>query len=281
MRRKSETIEIAGGLAGAAGVEQAADVFHALGVGLGEVGPGALVFAEHLAGPEDVDGAPGAGEFADGFLEAGDGAAVEAEDVEELVPEGLAFSRLARLVLPVRPEADGAVFDFVPGKRHGEWGVGVAGTGEKYGKTLVRAREKWGVLRGSAGYGDRHLPAPPHPGGMPSLIPRSGHIIYISESIGTRPMTSSGHMELHLGHEPMYLTPTSRSVCIGEPHDESPVPRLGPRHPDDGALPHPTGSHPSPNCGGCSLRLLFHTNSSRSWTPRGWIVRPPLSIPRA
>lgn len=50
---------------------------------------------------------------------AGDVAALLAEDVEEGVPERFRLGLFAGLVLPLLREGNGAVFDLVPGKRHG------------------------------------------------------------------------------------------------------------------------------------------------------------------
>ena len=51
---------------------------------------------------------------------------IRAEDVEELVPEGLAFGGFARFAPPFLADGDGAVADLVPRLRHGRrvtWGV--------------------------------------------------------------------------------------------------------------------------------------------------------------
>ena len=50
----------------------------------------------------------------DRLLEGGNGAAADAEDVEEVVPEGLAFGGLARFAPPFPAEGDGAVADLIP-----------------------------------------------------------------------------------------------------------------------------------------------------------------------
>jgi len=76
----------------------------------------ALVLDEELAAPEEVDGALVAFEVGDIRLEGGEGGAAEAEDVEELVPEGLLLGALGAVASVVAGEADGAVADFVPGK---------------------------------------------------------------------------------------------------------------------------------------------------------------------
>ncbi|MEI6607169.1 MAG: hypothetical protein WCP35_17795 [Verrucomicrobiota bacterium] len=54
---------------GAAGIHQAANVPQTLGMRLVQVLAGGLVLDEDAARPEDVDVAPIAGEFFDGFLE--------------------------------------------------------------------------------------------------------------------------------------------------------------------------------------------------------------------
>ena len=111
--------EVTGDFLAAPGVHEATDVFHALRVGLAEVFTGALVLGEQGAGPEEVNVGPVAGELFHRLLEAGDDAALLAEDEEEGVPEGFGLGVLARLVLPVLREDNGAVFDFVPRERHG------------------------------------------------------------------------------------------------------------------------------------------------------------------
>jgi len=108
-----------GNLAVAAGVLEAADVGQALRMRLAEIGAGRFVFDEQLAGPEQVNKASVAGEFLDRFLEGGHGAAADAEDVEELVPEGLVFGGFAGFGLPILAKGDGAVANLVPRQRHG------------------------------------------------------------------------------------------------------------------------------------------------------------------
>ena len=73
---------------------ETADVFHALGVGFIEIRSGGFVLDEDAGRPEKIDLAPGSREFPHGFLEGGDGAALDAEDVEELVPKCLALGFL-------------------------------------------------------------------------------------------------------------------------------------------------------------------------------------------
>jgi len=71
------------------------DVVHGLGLGSGEVAASGFVFGDEAAFPKKVDEVIAAGEVAEGFFEAGDGAAAEAETFEEFVPEGLGFSAFA------------------------------------------------------------------------------------------------------------------------------------------------------------------------------------------
>ena len=104
----------AGNLAVALGVFEAADVSHALGVGLSEVLAGGLVLHEQAARPEQVNKAPVAAELSDRLLERGDGAAADAEDVEEVVPEGLAFGGFAGFALPFPAKDDGTVANLIP-----------------------------------------------------------------------------------------------------------------------------------------------------------------------
>ncbi len=104
----------AGNLAVAPGVLEAADVVHALGVGLVESGPGGLVLGEQAGRPEQVNEAPIAGELFYRLFEGGDGAATDAEDVEELVPKGLALGGFAGFALPFLGKSDGPVANLVP-----------------------------------------------------------------------------------------------------------------------------------------------------------------------
>jgi hypothetical protein len=71
------------------------DVSERLRFRAAEVLAEALVFDEHLAGPEQIDVTVVAGNFLHRLFKARHGAAADAEDVEELVPEGLLFRPLA------------------------------------------------------------------------------------------------------------------------------------------------------------------------------------------
>jgi hypothetical protein len=72
------------------------------------------VLDQHHAFPQQVDVTVLAVELLDAALEAGESAARDAEDGEELVPEGLGLGVLGFDVLPVAREAQGAVLDLVP-----------------------------------------------------------------------------------------------------------------------------------------------------------------------
>ena len=72
--------------------------------------------------PEAVDAAvlelfAGARQL-DLLFEYGDAAALDAEDVEEVVPEALRLGALRGLALPLARERDRARLDLVPGQRH-------------------------------------------------------------------------------------------------------------------------------------------------------------------
>jgi len=101
-------------------LNEAANVFHALRVGLAEVGSSTLVFDEAGAGPEEVDESPIPAELTDRLLKRRQCAALPSEDLEKLIPEGLTLGFLRGLPFPIPRESDGAVFDLVPGKRHGK-----------------------------------------------------------------------------------------------------------------------------------------------------------------
>jgi len=58
------------------------------------------------------------GQFPNRFLEAGHSLAGEAEDVEEVDPEGFGLGVLGSGIRPLPGEGQGAAADFVPGKGH-------------------------------------------------------------------------------------------------------------------------------------------------------------------
>src|ERR1017187_3995867 len=104
--------------------------------------PADLCSASRRPGQNRVNEAPVPGELADGLLEGGDGAAADAEDIDEVVPEGLAFGGLAGFALPFAAEGDGAVANLIPRQWHG--GRLARGTGQTIGISL---REQAGVER--------------------------------------------------------------------------------------------------------------------------------------
>ena len=104
----------AGNLAVAPGILEAADVGHALRVRLSQILAGGLVFHEQAARPEQINEAPIAGKLSDRLLEGGDRAAADAEDVEKLIPEGLAFGGFAGNASPVFAKDNGAVTNLIP-----------------------------------------------------------------------------------------------------------------------------------------------------------------------
>lgn len=92
------------------------DVVEGLGFSGFEAGPGAFMLDEEFAFPEQVDEAVGAAEALDGLFKGGDEAALNAEDVEELVPEGLLVGLFAFGRGPIAREEGGAVANFIPGQ---------------------------------------------------------------------------------------------------------------------------------------------------------------------
>ena len=112
--------DVARDFVAAAFAREVLNVAEGLRFGLAEVFATALVFDENDAAPEEVDVAVVAGDSLYRFLEAGDGAARDAENIEKFVPEGLLFGLFALDSGPFLGEGDGAVANFVPRKRHGK-----------------------------------------------------------------------------------------------------------------------------------------------------------------
>jgi len=77
------------------------------------------VFDQQHARPEKVNVTVGAGDFLHRLFKAGHHAALDAKDLEELVPEGLLLGALAPDASPFAGELDRVVPDFVPTDRHG------------------------------------------------------------------------------------------------------------------------------------------------------------------
>ena len=84
--------EVAGRFFFAPAAREGADVFHALRVRFAEIFARALVLGDEGARPEQVDVGPVAAELFHRLLERGDGAALDAEDVEEGVPKRLGLA---------------------------------------------------------------------------------------------------------------------------------------------------------------------------------------------
>ena len=89
-------------VARAVALGQGVEIVPGLAVGAGQITPGALLFDQQHARPEQVNIAGRVVQLLDVFLIAGDGAPPDAEDVKEVVVEavGLAFfiGRIARLL---------------------------------------------------------------------------------------------------------------------------------------------------------------------------------------
>ena len=128
--------DVAGDFLLATLADEIADVAEGLGLRLAEVATEALVFDQQDAGPEEVDEAAVAGDLLDRLLKAGHELATQAEDLEELVPEGLLVGGLPRGARPFAGEADGVLADFVPTDGHGR---GKADESPK-GKNLLDGR---------------------------------------------------------------------------------------------------------------------------------------------
>ena len=92
------------------------DVFERLGFRGFETCAGGLVLYEELALPEQIDEAVGTFKTLDGLLKGSDGAAREAKDKEEVIPEGLLVGLLAGGGSPLTGESNSALTDFIPGK---------------------------------------------------------------------------------------------------------------------------------------------------------------------
>ena len=80
----------------------------------------ALVFHNEDAGPEKINETVIAGDLFHRFLEAGNGAAADAEHAEKFIPKAFRLGLLAGLAFPFIRKPDGVVTDFVPTDGHGE-----------------------------------------------------------------------------------------------------------------------------------------------------------------
>jgi hypothetical protein len=80
----------------------------------GRHGHGIVKIDQQLAAPEEIDKTVLALEIADGLLEGGDRAALDAENVEKLIAKGFRLSAFAGFSGSLPGEFDGAIPDFVP-----------------------------------------------------------------------------------------------------------------------------------------------------------------------
>lgn len=118
--RKVGDDDVARDFVAAAGIGgEFAEVLKRLRLSLAQIFAERFVFDEHDARPEEVNAPVVAGDFLDGFLEAGDDATFDAEDLKEFVPESLFLRTLAFDAGPIARKFDRVVPDFVPGNRHG------------------------------------------------------------------------------------------------------------------------------------------------------------------
>ncbi|MDD2883117.1 MAG: hypothetical protein PHQ58_22115 [Rhodoferax sp.] len=82
------------------------------------------MFHQQHAGPEQIDKPVGsglrAGQLFDGMLKRGNAFVCDAKDLEEVDPERLALAVFIGSISLGAAEGEGAGFDFVPGKRHGD-----------------------------------------------------------------------------------------------------------------------------------------------------------------
>ena len=97
---------------------EAREIVEGLLLGADQVPAGALLFDEKHALPEQVDEPALFAETLDWFLETGDAAAGDPENLEELVLKGLALAPFIMGVPPFLGETGGAGLDLIPAKAH-------------------------------------------------------------------------------------------------------------------------------------------------------------------
>jgi hypothetical protein len=112
-------------------VGEPVEIVERLAGGVREVEAGGLVLGDEGAGPEEIDEAAlQAVVGLDAPFKAGDLAALDAEDREEILVEGLGLALLVGFGLPLLGELSGAVADLFPGEARGDdvagGGVGAA-----------------------------------------------------------------------------------------------------------------------------------------------------------
>ena len=224
--------EVARDLVAAPTVGEGADVFHALGVRFAEVFARAFVFGEQGTGPEEVNVGPITRELLHRLLVAGDAAAFYAEDVEEVIPKGLAFGGLTGLVFPLVGKGDGAVLDFIPRER--PRGIAWHGGGRKSKADLEADSADTSVS------GQVHSDAPPGPAlgtargsraDAGSLRGAFRHFLQVLPSCRGR--SESGVASVHLGVAGPRLRVGSlwQLLAPAPPESKLIVKRLPPRRP--------------------------------------------------
>src|ERR1035437_4628255 len=93
-------------------------VVEGLFLGARQIPAGALLLDEEHTLPEQVDESSFGTKLLDGFLEAGDAPAGDAENLEKLIVEGLAFATFVMGILPFLGKAGSASSDLVPTEAH-------------------------------------------------------------------------------------------------------------------------------------------------------------------
>src|SRR5450759_3637927 len=97
---------------------EAGKVVKGLFLGAREIPASILLLDEEHALPEQVDESSFCTKLLDGFLEAGDAPAGDAENLEKLIVEGLAFATFVMGILPFLGKAGSASSDLVPTEAH-------------------------------------------------------------------------------------------------------------------------------------------------------------------
>ena len=83
------------------GFLQPPDIFHRLRMGFVQVLARALVFNDERTRPKKIDAAPMTGELLYRLLKTGNHPALDAEDIEIVIPKGLSLGGLAGFSLPL------------------------------------------------------------------------------------------------------------------------------------------------------------------------------------
>jgi hypothetical protein len=105
---------VTGNLVHAAIAGEVLNIAEGLGLRLAEVSAAAFVLDQDFAGPEEVNETVLAGDFVNRLLKGGHEAALDAEDLEKLIPKGLLFSLFAFDSRPCVGKSDSTMADFIP-----------------------------------------------------------------------------------------------------------------------------------------------------------------------